>query len=332
MQIHLLNNPLIPRGADCAHCSLCEDGIPDAPVYGDGADRPELVIVGEAPGATEARTGEPFKGPSGKLLDKALADHGIDREEVYVTNTLLCLPPHGKALRTRDLRACSGRLYRELDELPSAKVILCLGATAITALRGEKSTLAQWNGRTEWSEKYGAHLVFAYHPAAVLRRPELYDEFLAGIRTAIDMLDAPEGPIEVEDIEWEVETSLWHMERVLHAADPDALCVVDIETEGLDPFRHKLLSVGLCWNTHEAYIIPALLLHDWAGHAILRTFLMSATKIIGHNLKFDVQHLDRQIGARPAIYGDTMLLHHALDERSGGEGGGFHDPVSYTHL
>src|ERR1700752_1129717 len=80
----------IAMGADCENCPLRDEPI----VYGVGPDDARYVIVGEAPGAKEVKTGVPFIGPSGRLLDKILNHHGIDREtEVFVTNTVLCRPP-----------------------------------------------------------------------------------------------------------------------------------------------------------------------------------------------------------------------------------------------
>src|SRR5689334_8206911 len=107
----------------CEGCPLQENDV----CGGDGPDRADVVIVGEAPGRTEVKRGRPFVGPSGQLLDATLKEHDLDRSQVYITNTTLCRPvdkdgkdaPPGKTARN----ACHKRLVSEV-KARKPKVIL----------------------------------------------------------------------------------------------------------------------------------------------------------------------------------------------------------------
>lgn len=160
----------------CRGCHLYRVGTQT--VFGEGRAKARVMIVGEQPGDQEDRAGRPFVGPSGALLDAALADAGIDRDEVYVTNAV----KHFKWERgekgarrihkkpnAAEVAACRPWLEAEIAVIkPDA--IVCLGATAAQALLGRTFRVTQHRGRAIESE--WARAVFAtVHPSAVLRAP-----------------------------------------------------------------------------------------------------------------------------------------------------------------
>ncbi|RBY89656.1 UdgX family uracil-DNA binding protein [Blastococcus sp. TF02A-30] len=124
--------------AGCRACELWEPATQT--VFGEGPPTARVVFVGEQPGDQEDRQGEPFVGPAGRLLDKALDDAGIDRRDAYVTNAVkhFRFTPKGKRRihqtpGTEHLRACLPWLEAELAVL-QPEVVVCLGATAAKAL------------------------------------------------------------------------------------------------------------------------------------------------------------------------------------------------------
>lgn len=138
-------------------------------VLGVGAPDADLVIIGEAPGADEDRTGEPFTGRAGQLLNKILAAINFEREEVYITNILKSRPPNNRDPVPAEVEAHIPILYKQLS-LIKPKIILCVGKTAGNALLGRRSSLGAL--RDKLHDYYGLPLVVTYHPAALLRNPQ----------------------------------------------------------------------------------------------------------------------------------------------------------------
>src|SRR5687768_3233857 len=146
------------------------------------------MFVGEQPGDQEDRQGEPFVGPAGALLDKALADAGIPRNEVYVTNAVKHFKwePRGKRRihkkpRISEIKACRPWLEAELRAV-KPHVAVCLGATAAQSLLGAGFKLMQNRGKVVSSEM-SERVVATIHPSSVLRAPDS-----EGRRAAYEML------------------------------------------------------------------------------------------------------------------------------------------------
>ena len=135
-------------------------------VFGEGPIPAELCFVGEAPGEQEDRTGEPFVGPAGQLLNKIIAAMGMSRDEVYICNTLKCRPPNNKKPLVKQLNNCRGYFDRQL-ELLQPKVICCLGVTAAQAVLQTKKNMTELRG--QWHELNGVPVMSTWHPAYILR-------------------------------------------------------------------------------------------------------------------------------------------------------------------
>jgi len=160
---------------DCRACPLWKTGTQT--VFGEGSRHAKVVFVGEQPGNDEDLAGKPFVGPAGKLLDKALIEAGIDRDEVYVTNTVKHFKWESKGKRRlhkkpngREIAACRPWLEAELEVL-KPKVLVCLGATAAQALLGKEFRVSQQRGEFVESELV-EHAVATVHPSSILRAPD----------------------------------------------------------------------------------------------------------------------------------------------------------------
>ncbi len=139
------------------------------PVLGTGDPHADLMIVGEAPGADEDRTGEPFVGRAGQLLNKILEAVLFKREEVYITNILKSRPPNNRDPLVEEVEAHIPILYKQIA-LVRPRVILAVGKSAGNGLLGKKSSLASLRG--SFQDYYGLPLLVTYHPAALLRNPQ----------------------------------------------------------------------------------------------------------------------------------------------------------------
>jgi uracil-DNA glycosylase len=168
----------------CTRCRLAATRT--QVVFGEGDPTAELVVVGEAPGAEEDRTGRPFVGRAGKLLDLLLASIGFPRESVYICNVLKCRPPANRNPEPAEVQACSPYLLRQV-ELVRPRVILACGAFAAQTLLDTSVPIGRLRGG---SHAYGGvPLVPTYHPAALLRNPGWIRpvwEDLQRLRTVLD--------------------------------------------------------------------------------------------------------------------------------------------------
>jgi len=173
---------------ECRGCDLYKTAT--QVVFGAGPKKARVMFVGEQPGDQEDRQGQPFIGPAGALLDKALDDAGIPRDEVYVTNAVKHFKwePRGKRRihkkpRASEIKACRPWLEAELRAVKPA-VIVCLGATAAQSVFGSQFKLMQQRGQVLPST-LAPQAVATIHPSAVLRAPDS-----EGRREAYEMLVA----------------------------------------------------------------------------------------------------------------------------------------------
>jgi uracil-DNA glycosylase family protein len=158
----------------CRACELYQRAT--QAVGGEGPTNARMYLVGEAPWDEEDKTGRPFVGPAGVLLDEALEAAGIDRTDVFVTNVVKHFKwePRGKRRlhakpNSQEIAACRAWLYAELA-LVRPRIVVCLGATAAQALLGRSFRITQRRGEVI-SGSLG-DVVATYHPSAVLRAPD----------------------------------------------------------------------------------------------------------------------------------------------------------------
>jgi uracil-DNA glycosylase family 4 len=156
-------------------------------VFGEGREDADVMVVGEAPGQDEDRTGRPFVGRAGKLLDLLLLSSGFSREDVYVCNVLKCRPPQNRNPQPDEVDACSPYLLKQV-ELVKPRVILAFGAFAAQTLLGSDISIGKLRGRTHAYR--GVPLVPTYHPAACLRHPAWVRSVWEDLQRARDVLDA----------------------------------------------------------------------------------------------------------------------------------------------
>jgi DNA polymerase len=198
---HVDVRELIPQGADleqlraissgCTGCDLYERATQT--VFGEGARKSEIMLVGEQPGDQEDRQGRPFVGPAGRLLREGLRTAGIDERSAYVTNVVKHFKwqPRGKRRihkkpNLEEITACRPWLDAEID-IVRPRALVCLGATAAQALLGRSFRVTQHRGEPVDSSL--AELVTAtVHPSSILRAPderaraEALEGFVADLR------------------------------------------------------------------------------------------------------------------------------------------------------
>jgi uracil-DNA glycosylase family 4 len=151
----------------CNACGLHHDG--STVVFGEGNPAAEVVIVGEAPGAEEERTGRPFVGPAGKLLDLLLMTAGFARDSVFICNVLKFRPPGNRDPLPTEVMHCSVHLRAQLDAI-RPRVLVTVGNFAARALLGTEAGVTKL--RRQIHEYNGIPLIATFHPAFLLRSPQ----------------------------------------------------------------------------------------------------------------------------------------------------------------
>ncbi len=152
----------------CRACALHETRT--NVVFGVGAQRASLMLIGEAPGAEEERQGEPFVGAAGRLLNAMLKAIDLTREDVYIANMLKCRPPGNRDPRPEEVAACGGYLERQV-QLIQPKLIVALGRVAAQHLLKTDAPLGRLRGQLHEFGTQRIPFMATYHPAYLLRKP-----------------------------------------------------------------------------------------------------------------------------------------------------------------
>ncbi len=171
---------------DCVKCPL--GATRTRFVFGTGSPEARILLIGEAPGFHEDQQGIPFVGAAGHLLDKILANVGLERSEIYIANVLKCRPPGNRTPLRLEVETCRPYLLKQI-EIIDPQVIGTMGNPAtelfvpnfkgITKSRGKVYTWGRWT-------------VFPiYHPAAALYRNELLKDLVEDFRKIRSLVDAP---------------------------------------------------------------------------------------------------------------------------------------------
>jgi uracil-DNA glycosylase family protein len=181
----------------CRDCPLWENATQT--VFGEGFAHAKIMLVGEQPGDKEDLAGKPFVGPAGKTLDRALAEAGIDRKKIYVTNAVkhFKYSPRGKIRmhqkpNTLEIRACRQWYERELAAI-RPELVVALGATAAQSVFGKITPINRNRGKLIALDQ-GFKVLVTVHPSYLLRIPDEQDKareyvrFVDDLRIAADLL------------------------------------------------------------------------------------------------------------------------------------------------
>jgi uracil-DNA glycosylase len=187
---------------NCKACDLWKLGTQT--VFGEGLPGARVMLVGEQPGDQEDRTGRPFVGPAGRVLDLALAKAGIDRAVVYVTNVVKHFKwspaERGKRRihkkpRYSEMQACRPWLDAEL-EIVKPEVLVCLGASAAQSLLGRDFRVSQQRGQLVESG-HAPYVIATVHPSSILRSQDddsrhlQMEAFIDDLRKVAQLLKSP---------------------------------------------------------------------------------------------------------------------------------------------
>ncbi len=174
--------------AACTACSLHEDRTNTVP--GQGNPTPDILFVGEAPGADEDEQGLAFVGRAGQLLTKMIEAMGYTRDEVFIANINKCRPPGNRAPTPAEMDTCLPFLKRQIAVL-KPKVIIAMGSTAVNGLVDLPKGMGITMARGKWLEFEGIDLMPTFHPAYMLRNPNMKRPVWEDLKTVLRHLGKP---------------------------------------------------------------------------------------------------------------------------------------------
>lgn len=270
------------------------------------------AIVSRSPGKPEVIAGEPFASQygSGKILDFLFKMNGVERDEVLLTNTVLCVAPEGQ-IPPEAIKACAPRLAAELDGIPT---IVAGGREAVGVLLG-RGSIDRYRGYRH--QKNGSVVVATYNPAVVLHDDSKFPDLKRDFQRAFNPLPDPTFP-EIEVIE-DVSTARAYLRSLLGGSN--RTIAADIETRGGISKKATLISVQFSTDGLRSVVVgerEGLWEDPDFIQGSLRPLLESRDHhFVWHGGKFDTKVFRGRYGIRARVDHDTMLLSYALDERSG---------------
>lgn len=170
----------------CPRCKLCAKRT--HVVFGEGNPDSPLMFVGEGPGEQEDRSGRPFVGKAGQLLDKMIQAMGLSREGVYIANIVKCRPPGNRYPEPDEVAACRPFLMEQI-EIVKPQVIVTLGKCATQSLLENNEAISRARGRFKaWN---GIDVMPTFHPSYLLRTPEAKKDAWEDLKKVCQRLEIP---------------------------------------------------------------------------------------------------------------------------------------------
>lgn len=295
---------------------------------GDGPQKPndvDIVIIGEAPGATEDRNGRPFIGKSGRILRTELDRHGLT-SKTYITNVVKCRPPDNRTPTAAEIKACRPYLEAELEKL-KPRYVVTAGVPATKTLFRGRAAINKFHGEIIESEKVDYIGMPIFHPAYTLRDPSK----LPGLKDDLARLARlTEGGLRNDTVEWRV-VRRGNLQQFLAEFIAAPEFAYDCETSGLFPFDPNgyITAIGIALP-ERTWVIPGFMHPDYQqfshspfahGDALKQLMLLlihiarrDGKRTYAQNGKFDNKWMWAQFGGAFRLTFDVMLAHHVLDE------------------
>lgn len=339
-------NKIEPGEAKCEQCSLSiafnRSGY--SRIWGEGLqESPDVVFVGEAPGAEEERQGIPFVGRSGQLMRSVLKEIGFKEDRIFITNICACRPVLGKEDRAptdEEISCCLPRLVAQLDYM-APKLVIAVGGTAFKVLTGSSGNITNARGKL----RSGRYPIFPIlHPAYVLRNQRVLELFASDLETAYNLVyknKAEDRSTRLIYVDNEEKLNRFELE-FLHKASANRVVVsFDFETNSRKPWVKDLVVglVGFCKDPDEKWVLPVdhpespFRGNSRVMELIKRFCLDSNIGKVCHNMKYESGVCLNKFGVLlQGAYFDTMLAHYLFDPSAKGTHDLEYLAATYTHL
>ena len=304
------------------NCELCELHMHTdrVCVMGRGSSEAKIMILGEAPGGNEERTGKVFSGAAGQVLDRALEQAGISQQEVYISNVVKCRPPDNRAPELVEIKACATYLEAEIEEL-DPDYILLLGNHALKAV-AKRSGITKHRGIRLDVRGHGRRTIMAaFHPAYALRNPGIHPTFIEDVRRFARAIN---GDLRVQPVRVKTVNTVAAVKRLRQALinlPPGTVVSYDFENR-LKPWDKdwSATCLGFSWSGHTSYVVPLYHPHSVFRSSWLRILRYLKPAMERKDIKWVAQngkHDNVQAGGAGIWMEhrfDLMLATHLVDE------------------
>jgi len=274
----------------CEACPLKGEGY----VFGEGPEDAQVLFLGEALGAEEALRNRPFVGGAGRTLNNLLFKAGVKRSECYVTNVVRCRPPGNRTPAETEILYCT-KQHNLRDFVKKFNLVVPLGNVALWALTG-KAQITKWRGSV-FTTQDGVKILPTMHPAAIMRQQDMFPAVVS---------DLSKIPTECQFKDYvppKQEYNLWATGPDRHEGKDFSF---DVETNCLAAKQGSLTVLGLSDEEGTANVYHNL------DPELFKPLFASRQVKAGHNLAFDVSHLEANgIPVSPPWF-DTMIAHHIV--------------------
>lgn len=314
--------PTIPR---CGACGLHRQCLSPKMEH-SGKGKRKILFIAEAPGQEEDRQGVQLVGKSGQLLRKVLRGLGMNLDDGWKTNAVLCRPPDNKMV-TEYVQCCQATVLKTVKDL-KPHVIVLLGKEALESLvhplwGKDLGSLRKWVGWTIPVAEYGAWVCPTYHPAYLPRAedPVLEMMFEDHLETALSLEHEARDFLTTSQLQNQVEVI--QKERMIRARLRDLLkakgrLAFDYETTGLKPDRdeQRIVTCSCCLEGEDTFAFPTS--GDKVMRLLSRVLRRPDLAKVASNLKFEERWTQAKMGHGVANWHwDTMLAAHLLNNQPG---------------
>lgn len=293
--------------ANCKECPLKDKPIAKT----QGPPSATVAFVSRSPGFHEANVGKPFSGPSGKVLDHLLSQNNVKREDILVTNVVLCAPDSGK-IPPEAIKCCAPRLKHEIKD---CSLVIAGGSEAVNAVIG-RGNIDKYRGYR--INRNGRTFVATNNPALALRDDSTFPNLVKDFRRAFNPMPQPAFP------KVEVITDGGKARDFIRSLSNYSLLAADLETRGGLTHKARIVTLqiavdGACGTvlSESDYEKGIFQDRDFIESYLRPLFESEDHRFIWHNGIFDTKVLRYGYGIRARVDEDTLLLSYDLDERPG---------------
>jgi uracil-DNA glycosylase family 4 len=312
----------VTKKLTCEDCELYQN-CTSPKMRPTGKGKEKILIVAEAPGATEDRKGSQLVGESGQLLREELKKIGYDLDrDCWKTNAVICRPPKNRKPTTKEINCCRNNLMKFIRVNKPEKIIV-LGAIALQSLINETG-IEKWVGVCIPDQRLGCCVYPTYHPAYVLRNQQdvvLKKEFAHHLFLAFEV----NKPFPISEMKKDISilNSPFEANLFIQNIPDNSTISIDIETTGLKPHKegHEIICIAIA-VMDKCSVFPIFHGNTKEDKLFLKTLkklLENKTiKKVAHNLKFENSWLYHVLGIKiKNWYWDTMIGVHIMDNRTG---------------
>ena len=316
----------------CKRCGLSETTKGTVCVAGDGPRNADLIVIGEAPGAAEERTGKPFMGESGKILRSELRKNKLN--SVYITNVVKCRPPGNRTPTPEEVKACRPYLEKELEKV-DPKFVMTVGVPATKVMFRGKAKINQFHGEMidmkPFADTTNRNVIGmpTFHPAYTMRDPSKLPGFQNDIKRLAKRVH---GEDDEDTFAWSL-VRRGNFEKFIREFTAAPEFAFDLETSGLFPFDREGYITAVCIALPQrSWVIPAFMHPDFAAYGIgpwrrgnslamlmqllARIQKQTKKKAYAWNGKFDNKWLRVMCDCSFYLHFDAMLASHTLNENT----------------